>query len=154
MNALKKRRRPLKKKKLRPLFSVHQIQTMKKEFLKCRYVSEARRAELPSDLYLTEMKWKPGFKIDEQSGKKKSKKNWKSRHPKFHSFMKEVASKVSLGQIQWAFTMQTASKALLCCEHQPFSKVRQDTVFLNMYINLINEEYLMKLEHNMEYRKK
>ena len=57
----KKRRRPMKKKKLRPLFSVHQIQTMEKEFAKCRYVSEGRRAELSSDLKLTEMQVKTWF---------------------------------------------------------------------------------------------
>ena len=51
----------MKKKKLRPLFSVHQIQTMEKEFAKCRYVSEARRAELALDLNLTEMQVKTWF---------------------------------------------------------------------------------------------
>ena len=51
----------MKKKKLRPLFSVHQIQTMENEFAKCRYVSEARRAELALDLNLTEMQVKTWF---------------------------------------------------------------------------------------------
>ena len=73
----------MKKKKLRPLFSVHQIQTMEKEFAKCRYVSEARRVELASDLNLTEMqvktwfqnrrtKWKKGIqeKVEVQSSKR------------------------------------------------------------------------------------
>ena len=46
--------------------------------------------------------------------------------------------------------MRTASKVFLYCEHQPFSKVRQDMVLLNMYINLLNEEYVMKLKHNMD----
>ena len=64
----------MKKKKLRPLFSVHQIQTMEKEFAKRRYVLEARRAELASDLNLTEMQVKTWFQ-NRQSGRKKSKKN-------------------------------------------------------------------------------
>ena len=51
----------MKKKKLRPLFSAHQIQTMEKEFAKCRYVSEDRRAGLASDLDLTEMQVKTWF---------------------------------------------------------------------------------------------
>ena len=68
----KKRRRPLEKKKLRPLFSVHKIQTMEKEFAKCRYVSEGRRAELASDLNLTEMQVKTWFQNRRTKWKKET----------------------------------------------------------------------------------
>ncbi|XP_078378379.1 uncharacterized protein LOC144661475 isoform X3 [Oculina patagonica] len=45
----KKRRRPMRKKKQRPLFSPNQIQTMEKEFTKQRYVTEDKRAQLASE---------------------------------------------------------------------------------------------------------
>ena len=64
----------MKKKKLRPLFSVHQIQTMEKEFAKCRYVSEGRRAELSSDLNLTEMQVKTWFQNRRTKWKKETEK--------------------------------------------------------------------------------
>ena len=63
---------PMKKKKLRPLFSAHQIQTMEKEFAKCRYVSEGRRAELASDLNLTEMQVKTWFQNRRTKWKKET----------------------------------------------------------------------------------
>ena len=62
----------MKKKKLRPLFSAHQIQTMEKEFAKCRYVSEGRRAELSSDLNLTEMQVKTWFQNRRTKWKKET----------------------------------------------------------------------------------
>ena len=68
----KKRRRPMKKKKLRPLFSAHQIQTMEKEFAKCRYISEGKRVELASDLNLTEMQVKTWFQNRRTKWKKET----------------------------------------------------------------------------------
>ena len=62
----------MKKKKLRPLFAAHQIQTMEKEFAKCRYVSEGRRAELASDLNLTEMQVKTWFQNRRTKWKKET----------------------------------------------------------------------------------
>jgi len=62
----------MKKKKLRPLFSAHQIQTMEKEFTKCRYVTESRRAELASDLNLTEMQVKTWFQNRRTKWKKET----------------------------------------------------------------------------------
>ena len=62
----------MKKKKLRPLFSAHQIQTMEKEFAKCRYVTESRRAELASDLNLTEMQVKTWFQNRRTKWKKET----------------------------------------------------------------------------------
>ena len=72
MNVTKKRRRPMKKKKLRPLFSAHQIQTMEKEFEKCRYITESRRAVLASDLKLTEMQVKTWFQNRRTKWKKET----------------------------------------------------------------------------------
>jgi len=62
----------MKKKKLRPLFSAHQIQTMEKEFAKCRYVTESRRAELALDLNLTEMQVKTWFQNRRTKWKKET----------------------------------------------------------------------------------
>ena len=62
----------MKKKKLRPLFSTHKIQTMEKEFAKCRYISEGRRAELASDLNLTEMQVKTWFQNRRTKWKKET----------------------------------------------------------------------------------
>ena len=62
----------MKKKKLRPLFSAHQIQTMEKEFTKCRYVTESMRAELASDLNLTEMQVKTWFQNRRTKWKKET----------------------------------------------------------------------------------
>ncbi|KAL9967387.1 hypothetical protein ACROYT_G025598 [Oculina patagonica] len=75
VNLQKKRRRPMKKKKLRPLFSAHQIQTMENEFAKCRYVTESRRAELASDLNLTEMQVKTWFQNRRTKWKKETQDN-------------------------------------------------------------------------------
>lgn len=63
----------MKKKKLRPLFSAHQTQTMEKEFAKCRYVTESRRAELALDLNLTEMQVKTWFQNRRTKWKKETK---------------------------------------------------------------------------------
>ena len=57
----KKKRRPMRKKKQRPLFSPHQIQTMEKEFAKQRYITEGRRAQLASEVNLTETQVKTWF---------------------------------------------------------------------------------------------
>ena len=72
MNIQKKPRRPMKKKKLRPLFSAHQIQTMEQEFAKCRYVTETRRAELAAELKLTEMQVKTWFQNRRTKWKKET----------------------------------------------------------------------------------
>nr|XP_058960132.1 brain-specific homeobox protein homolog [Pocillopora verrucosa] len=56
-----KRRRPMKKRKQRQLFSANQIETMEKEYTKCQYVTENKRAELASVLNLTEKQVKTWF---------------------------------------------------------------------------------------------
>lgn len=71
----------MRKKKQRPLFSTHQIQTMEKEFTKCRYVTERRRAELASDLNLTETQVKTWF----QNRRTKSKKETRDQQEKLTS---------------------------------------------------------------------
>ena len=73
------------KKKQRPLFSSHQIQTMEKEFTKCRYVTESRRAELASDLNLTETQVKTWF----QNRRTKSKKETRDQQEKLTSEIRQ-----------------------------------------------------------------
>jgi len=51
----------MRKKKQRPLFSPHQIQTMENEFAKQRYVTEDKRAQLALELNLTETQVKTWF---------------------------------------------------------------------------------------------
>ncbi|KAL9967317.1 hypothetical protein ACROYT_G025517 [Oculina patagonica] len=68
----KKRRRPMRKKKQRPLFSPHQIQTMEKEFAKQRYVTEDRRAQLASEVNLTETQVKTWFQNRRTKWKKET----------------------------------------------------------------------------------
>lgn len=71
----------MRKKKQRPLFSTHQIQTMEMEFRKCRYVTESRRAELASDLNLTETQVKTWF----QNRRTKSKKETRDKQEQLTS---------------------------------------------------------------------
>ena len=71
----------MKKKKQRPLFSTHQIQTMEKEFTKCRYVTESRRTELSSELNLTETQVKTWF----QNRRTKSKKEVRDKQEQLSS---------------------------------------------------------------------
>ena len=58
---LRRRRRFTGKRKQRPLFSQQQVQTMEEEFTKHRYVTEMKRAELASELGLTETQIKTWF---------------------------------------------------------------------------------------------
>ena len=69
----KKKRRPMRKRKHRPLFSPHQIQTMEKEFAKQRYVTEDRRARLASEVNLTETQVKTRFQNRRTKWKKEIK---------------------------------------------------------------------------------
>ena len=68
----KKRRRPMQKKKKRPLFSPHQIQTMEKEFAKQRYVTEDKRAQLALEVNLTETQVKTWFQNRRTKWKKET----------------------------------------------------------------------------------
>ena len=69
----KKKRRPLRKRKQRPLFSPHQIQTMEKEFAKKRYVTEDKRAQLALEVNLTETQVKTWFQNRRTKWKKETK---------------------------------------------------------------------------------
>jgi len=69
----KKRRRPMRKTKQRPLFSPHQIQTMEKEFAKQRYVSKNRRAQLALEINLTKTQVKTWFQNRRTKWKKETK---------------------------------------------------------------------------------
>ena len=68
-----RRRRPMRKKKQRPLFSPHQIQTMEKEFVKQRYVTEEKRAQLALEVDLTEAQVKTWFQNRRTKWKKEKK---------------------------------------------------------------------------------
>lgn len=63
----------MRKKKQRPLFSPHQIQTMEKEFAKQRYVTEEKRAQLALEVNLTEAQVKTWFQNRRTKWKKEKK---------------------------------------------------------------------------------
>ena len=63
----------MRKKKQRPLFSPHQIQTMEKEFAKQRYITEGRRAQLALEINLTETQVKTRFQNRLTKSKKETK---------------------------------------------------------------------------------
>ena len=63
----------MRKKKERPLFSPHQIQTMEKEFAKQRYVTEDKRAQLALEVNLTETQVKTWFQNRRTKWKKERK---------------------------------------------------------------------------------
>lgn len=69
----KKRRCAMRKKKQRPLFSPHQIQTMEREFAKQRYVTEEKRAQLALEVDLTEAQVKTWFQNRRTKWKKETK---------------------------------------------------------------------------------
>ena len=62
----------MRKKKQRPLFSPHQIQTMEKEFEKQRYVTEDKRAQLALEVNLTETQVKTWFQNRRTKWKKET----------------------------------------------------------------------------------
>jgi len=99
----KKRRRPMKKKKLRPLFSAHKIQTMEKEFAKCRYISEGRRAELASDLNLTEMQVKTWFQNRRTKWKKETQRKAGAQSSKMPLNYEETREQAFLGANTMSF---------------------------------------------------
>jgi len=63
----------MQKKKQRPLFSPHQIQTMEKEFATQRYVTEEKRAQLALTVNLTEAQVKTWFQNRRTKWKKERK---------------------------------------------------------------------------------
>jgi len=63
----------MRKKKQRPLFSPHQIQTMEKEFATQRYVTEEKRAQLALTVNLTEAQVKTWFQNRRTKWKKERK---------------------------------------------------------------------------------
>ena len=63
----------MRKKKQRPLFSPHQIQTMEKEFAKQRYVTEDKRARLALEVNLTETQVKTWFQNRRTKWKREAK---------------------------------------------------------------------------------
>ena len=62
----------MRKKKQRPLFSAHQIQTMEREFAKQRYITEDKRAQLASEVNLTETQVKTWFQNRRTKWKKET----------------------------------------------------------------------------------
>ena len=107
----------MKKKKLRPLFSAHQIQTMEKEFAKCRYVTESRRAELASDLNLTEMQVKTWFQNRRTKWKKETQDKGETKSSEMSHFRAETYKESFFGTKTMRISMHSAgSKGLLYFE--------------------------------------
>ncbi|CAH3121071.1 unnamed protein product [Porites lobata] len=67
------RRRSQRKKKQRPLFSQIQVHTLELEFARNRYVSEEKRAELATNLSLTETQVKTWFQNRRTKWRKEAK---------------------------------------------------------------------------------
>ena len=80
----------MRKKKQRPLFSPHQIQTMEKEFSKQRYVTEDKRAKLASEVNLTETQVKTWFQNRRTKWKKETKDEARATSSRSHEEMEHV----------------------------------------------------------------
>ena len=80
----------MRKKKQRPLFSPHQIQTMEREFAKHRYVTEDKRAQLALEVNLTETQVKTWFQNRRTKWKKEIKDEARSTSSRFHEEMEQV----------------------------------------------------------------
>ena len=102
----------MKKKKLRPLFSAHKIQTMEKEFAKCRYISEGRRAELASDLNLTEMQVKTWFQNRRTKWKKETQEKAEAQSTKVPLIYEETREQAFLGTNTMSFYHRDYIKSL------------------------------------------
>lgn len=68
-------RRPLRKKKQRPLFSQHQVRTLEDEFNSKKYLTEEKRADLSQRLKLTETQVKTWFQNRRTKWRKEAKIN-------------------------------------------------------------------------------
>ena len=80
----------MRKKKQRPLFSPHQIQTMEKEFAKQRYVTEDKRAELALEVNLTETQVKTWFQNRRTKWKKETKDEASATSSRYKEEMEHV----------------------------------------------------------------
>ena len=80
----------MRKKKERPLFSPHQIQTMEREFAKQRYVSEDKRAELALEVNLTETQVKTWFQNRRTKWKKETEDESSATSSRSHEEMEHV----------------------------------------------------------------
>ena len=80
----------MRKKKQRPLFSPHQIQTMEKEFAKQRYVTEDKRAQLALEVNLTETQVKTWFQNRRTKWKKETKDEASASSSRSHEEMEHV----------------------------------------------------------------
>ena len=80
----------MRKKKQRPLFSQHQIQTMEKDFAKQRYVTEERRAQLALEVNLTETQVKTWFQNRRTKWKKETKDEASATSRRSHEEMEHV----------------------------------------------------------------
>ena len=80
----------MRKKKQRPLFSPHQIQTMEKEFAKQRYVTEDKRAKLALEVNLTETQVKTWFQNRRTKWKRETKDEASATSSRSHEEMEHV----------------------------------------------------------------
>ncbi|XP_078376037.1 homeobox protein ceh-63-like [Oculina patagonica] len=91
-----RRRRNVRKRKQRPLFTQQQVQALEQEFTRHRYVSEEKRAELASTLNLTETqvktwfqnrrtKWRKEARDEMETALMDSKRRWKNEAEKQQS---------------------------------------------------------------------
>lgn len=110
-------RRPLRKKKQRPLFSPRQVQTLENEFRSKKYLTEEKRTDLSTQLKLTETQVKTWFQNRRTKWRKETKNKGKVSAETAGGFTcKELGTKQHFGDNSSPPTNDELSSTALSCQ--------------------------------------